>query len=74
LCAFIVEYVEFRGVALVYKEFVCSFPGIANAGAFAVGNTDGMNGIGVLVVEDENIMVATAGGDGEQPCLVGIRF
>jgi hypothetical protein len=74
LCAFIVEDVEFRGVALVHKEFVCSFPGVSNAGAFAVGNADGVNGIGVLVVEDENIMVASAGGDGEQSCLVGIGF
>jgi hypothetical protein len=48
-------------VALVDKESMCSFPGITNAGAFfAVGNADGMNGVGVLMVEKENVVIASA--------------
>ena len=39
---------------------MCSFPGITNAGAFAVGNADGMNGVGVLMVEKENVVIASA--------------
>ena len=49
LSAFIVEDVKFRRVALVDKESMCRFPRITNAGAFTVGNADGMNGVGVLM-------------------------
>ena len=47
-------------------------PGIANAGSLAIGDGCRMDGIGVVVVEDKNIMIATAGGDGEFSSLIGI--
>ena len=54
------------------KQCVGLFPCIANAGGFAVGNGDGMDGIRVLVIEHENIVIALTGGDMETTCLVRI--
>jgi hypothetical protein len=72
LGAFVVNNVEFRGMALLDEELVRGLPGVANAGGFAGGYRDGMNGVGVLVVEHEEVIVAAAGGNRKTTCLVGI--
>jgi hypothetical protein len=63
---------QFGGVALMDEKAMCGFPGVANAGAFSVRDTDSMDGVGVLMVEDEHVVVASAGRDGKQAGLIGI--
>ena len=46
------------------------FPGIANGGATAVGDRDGMNAVGVMMVEDEDVVVATRRWVGEFTGLI----
>ena len=70
--AFVVQDMQFRGVTLVDEETMCGFPGVTDAGAFAVWNADGMDGIGILVVENEHVVVSAAGRDGKQACLIGV--
>ena len=54
------------------EQFVRLFPCVANAGGFAIGNGDSVDGVGILMVENEEIVVATAGGDVEPTSLIGI--
>ena len=68
----VVKNVEIGRMAVVNKKFVGLLPGIANASCLAIRNGNGMNGIGVLMVENKNIIIPTTGGDVETTSLIGI--
>jgi hypothetical protein len=72
LRAFVVQDVEVWGMALVHKSLVGLFPGVADTGGFAIRNGDSMNGICVLMVKDKDIVVSTAGWNGEATGLIGV--
>jgi hypothetical protein len=72
LRAFVVEDMEFWGVAVMDEDLMSGLPSSANGTGFAIGNRDCMDGIRVLVVEHKNIIVSGAGGDMETTGLVGI--
>ena len=48
------------------------FPGVADASGLAIGNGDSVNRIGVMVVKNKNIIVATAGGNRKFASLIGV--
>ena len=60
LGAFIVQDVQIGRMTLMYQDAVCLFPGIANAGSLAIRDGNSMNSIGVLMIEDEDVVVTTA--------------
>ena len=74
LRTFVVENVEFGSMTAGEKTVVGRFPGIADAGSLAIGNGDGVNGVGVMVIKNKNIIVATAGGNRKLAGLIGIGF
>lgn len=59
-------------MSLTDQEFVCGFPGIANAGALSIGDGDSVNGIRILMVHHEDIMISATRGDREATGLVRI--
>jgi hypothetical protein len=59
-------------MSLFHKDLVSLFPGMADTGGFAIGNGNGMDGVSVLMVEDKNVVVATAGRYWETTGLVGV--
>ena len=59
-------------MALKKNPFVDGFPGITNGGCFLVGKCNGVDRIGVLVVEDEDVLVSATGGDGKVSSLIRI--
>ena len=59
LRAFIVEDMKLRSVTLVQKCLVNGFSSSADAGCLPIGNGNGMNSIGVLMVEHNDVVVAT---------------
>jgi hypothetical protein len=61
-------------MALMNEKLVGLLPSIADAGSLAIGNGNRMNRIRVLMVEHEDIMVATTGRDMETTSLIGIRL
>jgi hypothetical protein len=65
---------ELRSVTLVHKGLVNGFPGSADACCLSIWNGDGMNGIGVLMVEHKDVVVATTGRNREATGLVGVAF
>ena len=74
LRAFVVQDVEVGGMSLMHKDLVGLFPGIANTGGFAIGNSNSMDGVRVLVVKDKDVVVAAAGGNGEATGLIRVRL
>ncbi len=59
-------------MSLVHKDLVGLFPGVSDTGGFAIGNSNSMDGVGVLVVKYEDVVVSTAGGNGETTGLIGV--
>ena len=59
---------------MLYEYLVSGFPCIADAGGLSIGKGDGMNGVGVLVIQDKNVVVTTTGRDGKFACLIRVRF
>jgi len=62
--------VDVRRMAMADQGSVDALPGIANAGSLAIGDGCRMDGIGVVMVEDKDVVIAAAGGDREFACLV----
>ena len=60
LGAFVVKNVKIWCMTLKEKFFVGGFPGISNAGSLVIGNGFSVDGIGVMMVEDKDIAVASA--------------
>ena len=56
------------------QQLVGGFPGSANASGLAVGESDSVNGVGVLMIENENVVVASTGRDGKFAGLIGVGF
>ena len=57
---------------MVDEQFVGVLPCIADAFGFAIGDGDGVDGVGILMIEDKEIIFATAGGDVEMTSLIRI--
>ena len=53
---------------------MCGFPCVAYTGRFSVGDGHGVDGVGVLVVEDEDIVVSPTGWDWESSRLIRVGF
>jgi hypothetical protein len=49
-------------------------PSVTNAGNFASRDRDGMNGVGILVIHDKDVMVTATGGDRKETGLVRVRL
>lgn len=60
LRTFVVKNVELGSMTSGEETFVGQFPGIADASGLAIGNGDGVNRIGVMVIKNKNVVVATA--------------
>ena len=56
------------------NKFVCTFPGGADAGSFSIGDRSGVNGIGIIIVENKNLVIAATGDHWEISSLVGVQF
>jgi hypothetical protein len=75
LGTFVVKDMEFRRVSLLDEQFVGGLPCIANDGCgLAIGNGDGMDVVGILMVENEEVVVASGGRDGELACLIRVAL
>lgn len=74
LGAFVVKDAELDWVTLETNLFVERFTCISNARCFAVGESRGVDRIGVLLVEDEDVVVSSAGGNRKLACLVRVGF
>jgi hypothetical protein len=72
LRAFVIQNVELGGVTLMNKNLMRGFPCSANGSSLTVRNRNSVDGVGVLMVEYEDIVVATAGGSMKTTSLVGI--
>ena len=60
LRTFVVKNVELGSMTSGEETFVGRFPGIADASGLAIGNGNGVNRIGVMVIKNKNVIVATA--------------
>ena len=74
LTAFVVKNVQIGCMALFNKLFVYRLPGIANTGGLTIGNGYRMNCVGVVIVKQKNIIVASTGRNREAAGLIGIRL
>ena len=72
LGAFIVKDMQVGWMTMMTEVPMCLFPGIANTGSLAIRDWLGMNGIGILMIHDKNIMIAATGRDGKPASLVGV--
>ena len=72
LGTFVVENVQVRGMTLAHKQLVSGFPSFANTSGLPIRNSDGVNGVSVLMVEDKNVVVTATGRDVEATSLIGI--
>ena len=51
---------------------MCRFPGFLDAGSLAVGKRKGVDGIGVVEVENKEVLIAAAGDDWKFTRLIGV--
>jgi hypothetical protein len=70
----VVEDVEIGWMPLLDEEFVCGLPCVSECGGFSVGNRDGVDVVGVLVVQDNQVVVAAGGENRELTCLIGVAL
>ena len=56
------------------KKFVHTFPGGADAGSFYIGDRSGVTGIGIIIVENKNVVIAETGDRRELSSLAGVIF
>ena len=74
LGAFVVKDVKLRCMALSDEACVGKFPSIADAGGFSIGDGSGMDRIGIVMIQNENVVVAATRRDREFASLVRIGF
>ena len=74
LGALVIKNMEVGRVSMVEKKFVGVFLSVANAGTLTIGNGHSMEGVSILVVQDEDIVLTPARREGEVTSLVGIGF
>ena len=72
LGTFVVENMQVRGMGLAHKQLVSGLPSLADTSGLPSRNGNGVNGVGVLVVEYKNIIVTATGWDVEATSLIGI--
>jgi hypothetical protein len=53
---------------------MCHFPCISNTGSLAVRNSNGMDGVCIMMIKNKQVVIAAAGGDQKLACLVRVRF
>lgn len=53
---------------------MASFEGIQDAAGGTILDGDGVNVVAVIVIEDQEVVVAGARGEHEAPCLIGEDF
>ena len=57
-----------------HEKFISCFPGIANASGLSVENGCFVDRIGIVFVEDENVVISPDRNGGEFSSLIGIRL
>ena len=70
--ALIVEDMKLGRMALAYEKFMSLFPGMMNAGGFAIWDGNSMDRVCVMMVEEKNVLIAMTRLNREFPSLVGI--
>ena len=61
-------------MSMAKNKFVCTFLGGADAGSFSIGYRRGLNGIGIIIVENKNVVIAATGDRWELSSLVRVQF
>ncbi len=56
------------------QHLVGGLPGVPDGSGLPVGNGYRVDRVGVLVIQDEDVVVPTAGGNGETAGLIGEGF
>ena len=56
------------------KKSVCTLPGGADAGILSIGDCIGVNGIGIIIVENKNVVISATGDRWELFSLARVRF
>jgi hypothetical protein len=74
LGTFVVKDMEFRRVSLLDEQFVGELPCIANGCCLAIGNGNGMDVVGILMVENKKVVVSSGGRDRELACLIRVAL
>ena len=74
LRAFVIKDVELWWMSVADQCLVSGLPGVSDACCLAVGYGHGVDGVCVLMIQHENIVITAAGGNGETSGLVGVRL
>lgn len=72
--ALIIKDVKSGGMAMMSKKSMGGLPGRADGSSLSVGYRDSMDGIGVVVIQDKKVVVATGGRQRETASLIRIGF
>ena len=70
--AFVVDDVELGDGAVVAEKLVAGGPGGGDVLGLSAGKGACEDGVGVEIVQDEDVLVATGGANGELAGLVGV--
>jgi hypothetical protein len=71
---FIVQDVEFRGMPEMEEMKMSCFPRIPNGGSEAIWNGKRVNGVGIEVIQEENVVIAASGRCVEVSRLIRVGF
>ena len=74
LGASVIRDVKFTLMTMFDEELVGVLPNSTDVGGLTVGNSSGMDRVGVVVIEDEDVMVTPTGDCRKFTSLVGIRL
>lgn len=74
LGALVVRDVKIRWVTLFGKDLVSRFPGILEAGCLAIRECNGVNGVCILIIQNEDVMITAARRDKEATSLTRVAF
>ena len=54
-------------MAVLHQLFVSLLPGIADARSFAIGDGNSMDGVGILVIQDKDVILPRLEGTWKRP-------
>ena len=74
LGTFVIKDVKFTGMSMFDEELVGVLPSSTDVGGLTVGNSSGMDRVGVVVVEHKDVMITPTRDCREFASLVGIRL
>jgi hypothetical protein len=74
LKALVVKNVKIGGMTLGDERFMSRLLSFANASRLTIRNGCGVNGVGVMMTEDKNAVIAATGRNREPACLVRVGF